>query len=53
MLNDLKVLELASVLAGPSVGNFLPELGAEVIKIENPKSVAMLRADGKFRMNHR
>ncbi|WP_276365846.1 CaiB/BaiF CoA-transferase family protein [Chryseolinea sp. H1M3-3] len=35
MLNELKVLELASVLAGPSVGQFFAELGAEVIKIEN------------------
>jgi crotonobetainyl-CoA:carnitine CoA-transferase CaiB-like acyl-CoA transferase len=38
MLNHLKVLELASVLAGPSVGQFFAELGAEVIKIENPKN---------------
>src|SRR5258708_2997241 len=37
MLQHLKVLELASVLAGPSVGQFFAELGAEVIKIENPK----------------
>jgi crotonobetainyl-CoA:carnitine CoA-transferase CaiB-like acyl-CoA transferase len=37
MLEELKVLELASVLAGPSVGQFFAELGAEVIKIENPK----------------
>ncbi|CAN5329784.1 CaiB/BaiF CoA-transferase family protein [soil metagenome] len=35
MFKDLKVLELASVLAGPSVGQFFAELGAEVIKIEN------------------
>jgi crotonobetainyl-CoA:carnitine CoA-transferase CaiB-like acyl-CoA transferase len=35
MLNELKVLELASVLAGPSVGQFFAELGAEVIKVEN------------------
>lgn len=35
LFNDLKVLELASVLAGPSVGQFFAELGAEVIKIEN------------------
>jgi crotonobetainyl-CoA:carnitine CoA-transferase CaiB-like acyl-CoA transferase len=35
MLNNLKVLELASVLAGPSVGQFFAELGAEVIKVEN------------------
>jgi crotonobetainyl-CoA:carnitine CoA-transferase CaiB-like acyl-CoA transferase len=32
---DLKVIELASVLAGPSVGMFFAELGAEVIKVEN------------------
>ncbi len=38
MLSDLKVLELASVLAGPSVGQFFAELGAEVIKVENLKT---------------
>lgn len=36
-LSKLKVLELASVLAGPSVGQFLAELGADVIKVENIK----------------
>jgi crotonobetainyl-CoA:carnitine CoA-transferase CaiB-like acyl-CoA transferase len=35
MLSHLKVLELANVLAGPSVGQFFAELGAEVIKVEN------------------
>ncbi|NJN41550.1 MAG: CoA transferase [Flammeovirgaceae bacterium] len=35
MLKDIKVLELASVLAGPSVGQFFAEMGAEVIKVEN------------------
>lgn len=30
-----KVVELASVLAGPAVGMFFAELGADVIKIEN------------------
>ncbi|MBK0404620.1 CoA transferase [Adhaeribacter sp. BT258] len=33
--SGLVVLELASVLAGPSVGQFFAELGATVIKIEN------------------
>jgi crotonobetainyl-CoA:carnitine CoA-transferase CaiB-like acyl-CoA transferase len=33
----LKVIELATVLAGPAVGMFFAELGAEVIKIENKK----------------
>ncbi len=32
---NLKVVELANVLAGPSVGMFLAELGAKVIKVEN------------------
>jgi crotonobetainyl-CoA:carnitine CoA-transferase CaiB-like acyl-CoA transferase len=31
----LRVVELAAVLAGPAVGMFFAELGAEVIKIEN------------------
>src|SRR5690606_7787629 len=35
MLNDLKILDFSSVLAGPAVGTFFAELGAEVIKIEN------------------
>lgn len=36
--NDLIVLELASVLAGPGVGQFFAELGARVIKVENIKT---------------
>jgi crotonobetainyl-CoA:carnitine CoA-transferase CaiB-like acyl-CoA transferase len=36
--SDLKVIELAGVLAGPSAGLFFAELGAKVIKIENPKT---------------
>lgn len=31
-------MELASVLAGPSVGQFLAELGADVLKVENYKT---------------
>lgn len=38
LFKDLKVVELASVLAGPAVGLFFAELGAEVIKIENKKT---------------
>jgi crotonobetainyl-CoA:carnitine CoA-transferase CaiB-like acyl-CoA transferase len=36
--SGLKVLELASVLAGPGVGQFFAELGADVIKVENLKT---------------
>lgn len=35
IFKDLVVLELASVLAGPSVGMFFAELGARVIKVEH------------------
>ena len=35
IFKDMLVLELASVLAGPSVGQFFAELGARVIKVEN------------------
>jgi crotonobetainyl-CoA:carnitine CoA-transferase CaiB-like acyl-CoA transferase len=34
-LKDIRVLELANVLAGPGVGVALAELGATVIKVEN------------------
>ncbi len=35
IFNEYTVVELASVLAGPAVGQFFAELGARVIKIEN------------------
>lgn len=38
IFKDLKVVELAGVLAGPSVGHFFAELGASVVKIENPNT---------------
>lgn len=36
VFKDLKIIDLSTVLAGPSVGSFFAELGAEVLKIENP-----------------
>lgn len=38
LFSHLTVIELSSVLAGPSVGLFFAELGAKVIKIENAKT---------------
>jgi len=35
IFSGLRVVELASVLAGPAVGMFFAELGAEVVKVEN------------------
>jgi len=43
LFRGLKVIELASVLAGPSVGQFFAELGAEVIKVE-PESGDVTRS---------
>ncbi len=34
-LQDLKILDLSSVLAGPLTGSFFAEMGADVLKIEN------------------
>lgn len=34
--SQLKIIDLSTVLAGPSVGSFFAELGAEVIKVEHP-----------------
>jgi crotonobetainyl-CoA:carnitine CoA-transferase CaiB-like acyl-CoA transferase len=34
---ELKVIDLSTVLAGPSVGTFFAELGARVLKIEHPQ----------------
>ncbi len=38
IFEGLKVLELSSVLAGPAVGMFFAELGAQVMKVENSKT---------------
>lgn len=35
-IKELKILDLSTVLAGPSVGTFFAELGARVLKIEHP-----------------
>lgn len=35
IFKDINVIELANVLAGPAIGQFFAELGANVIKVEN------------------
>src|SRR5947209_16919293 len=36
-LSDLRVVELARILAGPWIGQTLADLGADVIKVESPE----------------
>lgn len=43
-LKNLKIIDLSTVLAGPSVGSFFSELGAEVIKIEHPENKDITRS---------
>lgn len=41
---NLKVIDVSSVLAGPSVATFFSELGAEVIKVENKNNPDVTRS---------
>jgi crotonobetainyl-CoA:carnitine CoA-transferase CaiB-like acyl-CoA transferase len=47
-LANLRIIELANVVAGPSVGKHLSDFGAEVIKIERPGGGDTARAMGEF-----
>ena len=38
IFKDLNIVELGTVLAAPQVGQFFAELGANVIKVENPRT---------------
>jgi crotonobetainyl-CoA:carnitine CoA-transferase CaiB-like acyl-CoA transferase len=47
-LANLRIIELANVVAGPSVGKHLSDFGAEVIKIERPGDGDTARAMGEL-----
>ncbi len=44
VFKNVKVLELAAVLAGPAVGQFFAELGADVVKVEPPQTGDVTRS---------
>ena len=37
-LDGLRVVELATIVAGPSTGKYLADFGAEVVKVEHPRT---------------
>ena len=43
-LNEIKIIDLSTVLAGPSVGTFFAELGAQIVKIEHPENGDVTRS---------
>ena len=45
-LSGIRVIELARVLAGPWAGQMLADMGADVIKVENPEGGDDTRAWG-------
>ncbi len=51
-LEDIRVLELTNFMAGPFCGMLLADMGADVIKVENPKGGDFTRAAGPFIEGH-
>jgi formyl-CoA transferase len=51
-LHGLRVLELARILAGPWAGQVLADLGADVVKVENPAGGDPVRTTGPFLDGH-
>ena len=46
-LDDIRVVELGQLLAGPFCGQLLGDFGAEVIKVEDPGSGDPMRQWGR------
>jgi formyl-CoA transferase len=46
-MNDLRVVEMGSLIAGPFCGQILGDFGAEVVKLEDPKNGDPMRQWGR------
>lgn len=51
-LDDIRVLELSNFMAGPYCGMLLADMGADVIKVENPMGGDFTRLAGPFMDGH-
>jgi crotonobetainyl-CoA:carnitine CoA-transferase CaiB-like acyl-CoA transferase len=47
-LSDLKIIELAEMVAGPFCTKVMADLGAEVVKLEKPRVGDLARQRGPF-----
>ena len=47
-LDDIKIVDLTQMMAGPMASMYLGDLGAEVVKIEQPKGGELTRDYGPF-----
>jgi len=45
-LDELRVLEVGNIVAGPFAGSILADLGADVVKIEHPETGDFVRSTG-------
>src|SRR5437868_14914978 len=46
-LTDLKIIEMGTLIAGPFCGQILGDFGAEVVKLEDPKTGDPMRQWGR------
>ena len=51
-LADLRVIDASTVLAGPLIGQIMADFGADVIKIEHPRTGDSLRGHGAQKGGH-
>ena len=51
-LEDIRILELGTLIAGPFTGRLLGDFGADVIKVEAPDKADPMREWGKQKDGH-